>query len=344
MNRVVKKNHLNPKEKYRVESPFFAAGTLQDALEGKGFGDFWLGLSDFADTHKGWLSSDHTTARFQIRSILESQEWYVVLETPVSPLFPKTAPTINTPQGIIFGGIQRRQQEPEQPYTPAPPLTMGRFIPEDGLTVYLGGAGMEGDYISSQVEKLLSVGINGAIAGKITEALAGDAVAVMKYRYPARSISGLSSTGPYQVSTDWSLKALGISRQLPQNGQFNLIGYSWGSLAAAQTALFYAEKGQVIDHLVLIASPISQEFLSELRELNTIKRVLVIDLTKQNDSIYAGMSEAELIASLPSLLTQMLESQFTDSGRGHFFYGISGQQGETRRRQLAERLKIEGLK
>lgn len=203
---------------------------------------------------------------------------------------------------------------------------------------------MEGDYISSQVEKLLSAGINGAIAGKITEELAGDAVAVMKYRYPARSISGLSSTDPYQVSTDWSLKALGISRQLPQNGQFNLIGYSWGSLAAAQTALFYAEKRQVIDHLVLIASPISQEFLSELRGLNTIKRVLVIDLTKQNDSIYAGMSETELIASLPSLLTQMLESQFTDSGRGHFFYGIAGQQGETRRRQLAERLKIEGLK
>ncbi|MNQ99082.1 Thioesterase domain protein [compost metagenome] len=143
---------------------------------------------------------------------------------------------------------------------------------------------------------------------------------------------------------DWSLKAVGISRPLPQNGQFNLIGYSWGSLAAAQIALYYAEKGESIDHLVLIGSPISQELLSELGDNNKIKRILIINLTKEDDRIYAGMSETELISSLPSLAEQMIESQRSGSGQGHFFYGIPGKQGETRRRQLAERLKIEGLK
>lgn len=166
----------------------------------------------------------------------------------------------------------------------------------------------------------------------------------VKYRYPVRSISGFSATGPFKISTDWSLQAIGISRQLPQNGQFNLIGYSWGSLVAAQTALSYAEKGEVIDNLVLIGSPISQEFLSELKGIKGVKRVLIIDLINKDDRIYAGMSETELIASLPSLSEQMMESQLSGSGQGHFFYGVAGEQGEVRRRQLAERLKIEGLK
>lgn len=260
----------------------------------------------------------------------------------LQPSFPQRQSRKNTHQGIIFGGSERIQSEPEQPYTS--PLSIGRFLPKDGITIYLGGAGMEGEYISSQIEKLLAVGIDGAISGKITEGLFVDAAAVIKYRYPAHSISGLSITGPYKVNMDWSLKAVGISRPLPQNGQFNLIGYSWGSLAAAQIALYYAEKGEPIDHLVLIGSPISQEFLSELGDNNKIKRILIINLTKEDDRIYAGMSETELISSLPSLAEQMIESQRSGSGQGHFFYGIPGKQGETRRRQLAERLKIEGLK
>ncbi|WP_052451321.1 thioesterase domain-containing protein [Pseudomonas batumici] len=339
MDRLIKSSQLDQLEKHKVESPFFAAGKVQDALDGKGIGGIY-GVSEFAAEHKKWLNPIRSIALSQIETILESQQWYLLLERPFSPLFPKT---LSTSQSVTFGSAQRLQTESEQPYTPAHTPIIESPIPKDGLTVYLGGAGMEGDYISSQIEKLRFVGIDGAIAGKITEGLPGDAAAVIKYRYPVRSISGLSATGPYKISTDWSLKALGISRQLPKNGQFNLIGYSWGSLVAAQTALFYAEKGTFIDHLVLIGSPISQEFLSELRETDKIKRVLIIDLTEQNDKIHAGMSETELIASLPSLGEQMLDSQLSDSGQGHFFYGIAGKEGETRRRELAERLKVEGL-
>ena len=39
----------------------------------------------------------------------------------------------------------------------------------------------------------------------------------------------------------------------------------------------------------------------------------------------------------------MIDSQTSGSGQGHFFYGIAGGEGEIRRRQLAQRLRIEGL-
>lgn len=215
MNRLVKHSQLNSREKHKVESPFFAAWVVHDALEGIGFDRLW-GISEFAAEHKKWLSHDNLTRHREIEQILESQRWYVILDRPFSPLFPERLSTKNTYQGVIFDGAKTTQPDSELPYTPLPPLTMARYLPKDGLTVYLGGAGMEGNCISSQIEKLLSVGIDGAIAGKLTEGFFVYAAAVMKYRYPARSISGFTATGPYKIGTNWSLRAAGISRQLPQ--------------------------------------------------------------------------------------------------------------------------------
>lgn len=59
--------------------------------------------------------------------------------------------------------------------------------------------------------------------------------------------------------------------------QFNLIGYSYGSIVAAQLAAKYAIKGTVIDNLVLIGSPISLEFLQRLKNIAQIKKLIVID-------------------------------------------------------------------
>ncbi|MGC8050047.1 alpha/beta fold hydrolase, partial [Salmonella enterica] len=58
--------------------------------------------------------------------------------------------------------------------------------------------------------------------------------------------------------------------------QFNLIGYSYGSLMAAHTAHIYACNGHIIDHLVLIASPIDGDFLEKLQQNKNIKKVLII--------------------------------------------------------------------
>lgn len=54
--------------------------------------------------------------------------------------------------------------------------------------------------------------------------------------------------------------------KFPQSGtQFNLIGYSYGSLAAAQVAINYGAGGTVVNHLVLIGSPISGNFLQQVK-------------------------------------------------------------------------------
>lgn len=67
---------------------------------------------------------------------------------------------------------------------------------------------------------------------------------------------------------------------LKEGEQFNLIGYSYGSVLQAQTALKLANSGQVIDNLVLIGSPISDksDLYKQLSGNKNIKNVLRYDL------------------------------------------------------------------
>lgn len=48
----------------------------------------------------------------------------------------------------------------------------------------------------------------------------------------------------YELTTprvlDFSLQKLEINQPVPTNGQFNFVGYSWGAVIAARTALHYA--------------------------------------------------------------------------------------------------------
>ncbi|WP_313116455.1 hypothetical protein [Ectopseudomonas guguanensis] len=216
---------------------------------------------------------------------------------------------------------------------------------EGGLTVYLGGAGMNGGYISSQVQSFKDAGIKGAVSGRLTEGQYVDAAGgVTKHRYRLKRINGMSNTGPYSVEADWSLSAMGISQTPPVTGQFNLIGYSFGSLVAAQSALYYADKGQKIDYLVLIGAPISQEMLDEANGHSLIKNVIVIDLTEHGDPIYAGMPLSSLAGDVPDLISQMADSEKRQQGVGHFYYGIDGPSGDERRMSLAKYLYGKGLR
>jgi pimeloyl-ACP methyl ester carboxylesterase len=83
--------------------------------------------------------------------------------------------------------------------------------------------------------------------------------------------------------------------------QTNYIGYSYGSLLAAHTALYWANQGRVIDNVALIGSPIDGAFLTALRSHANIRNVLIYDLTLYGDPIRAGMSLLELTASAPLL-------------------------------------------
>jgi pimeloyl-ACP methyl ester carboxylesterase len=121
--------------------------------------------------------------------------------------------------------------------------------------------------------------------------------------------------------------------------QFNLIGYSYGSVVAAQIAIKYVRHfGGSVDHLVLLGSPISQEFLDELKAEPGIRKLVILDLTAKGDPIYAGMSTLDLFAAGPALMNQKSESS------GHFWYAGEDGEGKRRRRALAESLYELGMR
>jgi RHS repeat-associated protein len=67
---------------------------------------------------------------------------------------------------------------------------------------------------------------------------------------------------------------------LNEGEQLNMVGYSFGSVMQAQVALRLAEKGQVIDNLVLIGSPVSTKsnLYMQLKEHKNIRNVLRYDI------------------------------------------------------------------
>ncbi|BAP56923.1 hypothetical protein THII_2626 [Thioploca ingrica] len=191
-------------------------------------------------------------------------------------------------------------------------------------TLYFGGAGLEGEYIVDMVKALRRAGIRTAqyvdrekwSAGTLPDAVIG--------------VLAMRDVQPYFPLLLRIFKT--------DSDQFNLIGYSYGSLVAAQIAFHYANTGTQIDHLVLIGSPISANLLKILRYHPRIKKVIVKDLTQYGDPIYAGISRIELTLSVPKLRNQMAQ------GSGHFHYAPSTPEGERRRFELALELYRLGLR
>jgi RHS repeat-associated protein len=71
-----------------------------------------------------------------------------------------------------------------------------------------------------------------------------------------------------------------IDNPLASGEQFNLAGYSYGSVLQAQAALQLATDGQIIDNLILIGSPISDksELWKQLKSNKNIKNVIRYDI------------------------------------------------------------------
>jgi len=195
-------------------------------------------------------------------------------------------------------------------------------------TVYWGGAGLDGIYLQDQVDALQQAGIRHVWVGRRTMGALPDA---------ARSASDLRYKGR---SDDQSWMIEGMEKVSAP--QFNLIGYSYGSLMAAQTAHVYGSNGHVVDHLVLIGSPIDADFLADLQGNPNIKRVIIINLQEHGDPIYAGISQWRLTAASWKLKTQDEESGNT-MGVGHFYYRPASDEGKRRRRELAKLLVQQGV-
>ncbi len=191
-------------------------------------------------------------------------------------------------------------------------------------TFFLGGAGLNGVYIPKLVKALHNAGIKSAVyldrekwsAGQNTDA----------------------SIGVF-LGRDYDPRFPMLLRINPNaHKQFNLIGYSYGSLIAAQLAAKYARKGSVVNYLVLIGSPISESFLRILEGMDRIKKIIIINLDKQGDPIYAGMEASEIVTGSLKLREQMIK------GEGHFYYAKEDSTGDKRREKLAEELYSQGLR
>jgi hypothetical protein len=244
-----------------------------------------------------------------------------------------------------------------------------------GLTVYLGGAGMDGEYIIDQIRVFRGKPyLMNVEAGKFTFGTIGDVAILLRYldrhktsdlppikelkkavlpvikKLWERRNDSLTSyvkipSGRYEV--DWSLKEIGVRQSMPSRGQFNLIGYSFGSLIAAQSAIYYADKGKTVNHLVLIGSPISKSFLEELKNHKNIGKVIIRNLKQYGDPIYAGMPKSELTENfdtITKLITQFVSCDGEETGKGHFYYAPGDKRGQTRRAELAADIYKEGLR
>ncbi len=197
-------------------------------------------------------------------------------------------------------------------------------------TIYWGGAGLDGSYIEDQLIALQEVGIKNVFAGTRTYTMPVDAIrSGFSIRYRG---------GP--EDEDWTINGM----EKNQSGQFNMIGYSYGSLLAAQTAYFYAHHEHVVDNLVLIGSPIDSDFLDEVRKHKNIKKTIVKDLRDYGDPLFAGMSQIKLIMAGVSLANQMKKTVATGEGVGHFYYASATAEGCRRRRDLAGFIYRQGLR
>jgi len=191
-------------------------------------------------------------------------------------------------------------------------------------TYFLGGAGLNGLYIPKLIEAFHKAGIKSAIHLDREKWSAGQNI---------DATVGVFFGREYDPRFPMLLRAYPNSHK-----QFNLIGYSYGSLIAAQLAVKYARHGSIVNYLVLIGSPISQYFLNLVKNMKTIKKVIVINLDKYGDPIYAGMDTSELITGSVTLINQMVERE------GHFYYAKKGTKGNERRKALAENLYKSGLR
>lgn len=206
------------------------------------------------------------------------------------------------------------------------------YVKKPRGTLYWGGAGLDGAYVQPQLQAFRATGIQNVSAG-----LTNTATKEVGPRFGAIVDALRAGTAiRYEDSDEWVISK-GMDSSAPQ---FNMIGYSYGSLLAAQTANYYANQGHIVDHLVLIASPIDQDFLMKLKENKNIKKVVVINLTKYGDPIYAGITQIELMEAIPTIQRQ----QNGERGEGHFYFAHVIPESPSRWAALAKRLFDEGLR
>lgn len=200
-------------------------------------------------------------------------------------------------------------------------------------TLYWGGAGLDGPYIQPQMQAFRDAGIKKCFVGLTNSG----SQAFHDFRGTIIDAIRSGLVIRYRDDDEWTI----TSGMADEAEQFNLIGYSYGSLLAAQTAWSYANRmNVVVDHLVLVGSPIDGAFLRDLKGHRNIRKVVVIDLTQHGDPLHAGMTEAELVAGVPKLAMQFKGGK----GEGHFYYAQVVQDSPARWAALAKQIVAAGVR
>ena len=212
------------------------------------------------------------------------------------------------------------------------PVTV--YVKSPKGTLYWGGAGLDGVYIQPTLEALRNAGIKNVSVG-----LTNTATKILPERLiRAGTLIDAVRAGltiRYEDNSEWT-----ISSGMSGGEQFNLIGYSYGSLLAAQTANFYAKNGIIVNNLVLIASPIDGNFLQSLRCIKNIKKVTILNI--KGDDIYAGISQIDLMK--PLVIKKLGEDMGAYSGQGHFYFAHPVPDLPIRLKHLAEQIASTGVR
>jgi RHS repeat-associated protein len=190
-------------------------------------------------------------------------------------------------------------------------------IDPDGRRVYfVGGANNDRDgwnYINRWRSSFANAGINDFVRVNASHGKAGDVMFTNSYRnsgteyeYRMRKEPGEAMYREYTGrelpvnnsminSTAKLYKQQLADNPLKEGEQFNLAGYSYGSVLQAQAALKLANDGVVVDNLVLIGSPISDDskLYKQLSGNKNIKNIIRIDIP--NDKLSNPESLMEFI-------------------------------------------------
>ena len=193
-------------------------------------------------------------------------------------------------------------------------------------TTFFGGAGMDQKYIEDMLVAFNEFGIKNSRAASVGKWSNGS----MFLDAPDTLIENSRDSRMSDFSDFES-----------EGKQFNLIGYSYGGTQAAQAAIDAADIGEQVDNLVLIGTPLEQDFLDQLEEHPNIANIHILDIDQYGDPLKAGMNDIEIVESVPTLIRQIMTKD--PENDGHFYYSNESAVGDIRRRILANKLVKLGL-
>ena len=230
-------------------------------------------------------------------------------------------------------------------------------IDPDGRRVYfVGGANNDRDgwsYINRWRSAFANAGINDFVRVNASHGKAGDVMFTNSYRnsgteyeYRIRKEPGEAMYREFTgrelpVNNSMINSTVNLYRQqlkdnpLQEGEQFNLAGYSYGSVLQAQAALKLANDGVVVDNLVLIGSPISDDskLYRQLSGNKNIKNIIRIDIP--ND-----------LLSNPKSMMDFINGgwQNRNDNGPHFDLARPGADTDKKIQQSVDQIKKEGVK